>query len=154
MDGLGEPMPSADVERGMKRLVLPGLVAAAALLVLATIALAGGGTDPGTPPAGGRVTVPAPIDGVDVVIRESMPPQVAVRVSAGLPSGCAQQHSHRVERSGDTITITVLNSMPSGNPICTMIYGMYDLTIELGSDFEVGTTYTLRVNEQVTTFRT
>lgn len=140
----------------MKRLVLPGLVAAAAVLVLATIALAGGGGPDGAgdPPLSDRVTVPAPIDGVEVVIRESYPPQVAVRITAGLPSGCAQVHSHSVARSGDTITITVLNSMPGGDPICTMIYGMYDLTVELGSDFEVGRTYTLRVNDHTETFRT
>jgi hypothetical protein len=146
----------------MKRLVLPGLVAAAALLVLTTIALAGSrpaGAPPvlpptASPPASDRVAVPAPIDGVEVVIRESFPPQVAVRVSAGLPSGCAKPHSHSVERSGDTITVKVLNSMPAGEPICTMIYGMYELTIELGSDFEVGRTYTLRVNDHTTKFRT
>jgi hypothetical protein len=44
--------------------------------------------------------------------------------------------------------------MPTGNPICTMIYGTYELTIDLGSSFTAGTTYTVRVNDTTTTFKT
>jgi hypothetical protein len=82
----------------------------------------------------------------------SAPTRYTLVVSAGLPSGCAKQHSHAVNRAGDTITVTVLNSMPPGDPICTMIYGMYDLNIDLGSDFRAGSTYTVRVNDRTTTF--
>lgn len=50
--------------------------------------------------------------------------------------------------------MTVLNSMPTGDPICTMVYGTYELNIDLGRDFTLGTTYTVRVNDKTTTFQT
>lgn len=147
----------------MKRTLVALFAVLVALLAVGALAYAFSSGDRAVPPTQpgqpgqvepGRQAVPAPIDDVDVQIRESNPPQVAVRIQAGLPSGCAQKHSHSVTRDGDTITITVLNTVPTGDAICTMIYGMYDLTVELGSDFQVGKTYTLKVNDQTTTFRT
>lgn len=101
---------------------------------------------------GGRVQVRAPIDGLDVRILESFPPRYMLNVLAGLPSGCAQKDRHEVSRIGEVITVTVLNSMPTGNPVCTMIYGTYELNIDLGTDFKRGVTYTVRVNDRTTTF--
>lgn len=135
----------------MKRTALLAVLVATVALAIGAAALSTGG---GTTPVETRRTVPAPIDALDVVIRESMPPQVSLKITAGLPSGCAQQHSHQVTRSGNTFAVTVLNSMPAGNPVCTMIYGMYDLTIDLGSDFAPGSTYTVQVNDKSTTFKT
>ncbi len=103
-------------------------------------------------PPSGRQSVPAPIDRLEVRIRESAPPQYSLYVQAGLPSGCAQRDRHEVSRSGDVITVRVLNSMPTGNPMCTMIYGTYELSIDLGPDIKRGVTYTVRVNDQTTTF--
>jgi hypothetical protein len=121
------------------------------LLAVSAFALArGGDTRVETP--GARQTVPAPIDGLDVRVLESSPPQYRLIVQAGLPSGCAMRHSHALSRTGDTITVSVLNSMPTGNPVCTMIYGSYELSIDLGTDFRSGSTYTIRVNDRVTTF--
>lgn len=137
---------------GMKRLAVAAVVGLAVILLAGAVAFAAARGD--RSPTPGRQTVPAPIDEVEVVIRESAPPQVALKVKAGLPSGCAQRDSHSVSRSGDTFTVTILNSMPTGNPICTMIYGTYDLTIELGSDFRIGGTYTVQVNDKTTTFKT
>lgn len=136
----------------MKRVAVTAALGLAVILLAGAVALAAARGDLG--PAPGRQTVPAPIDGFSVLIRESSPPQVSLNVTAGLPGGCAQRDSHSVTRSGDTFTVTVLNSMPSGNPICTMIYGTYDLTIELGSDFRIGGTYTVKVNDKTTTFKT
>ena len=144
----------------MKRTVLAAAISIAAILAVGMVALALTSPDladpaPGGPgQAAGRVTTPAPIDKVDVLIRESAPPQVIVKVMAGLPGGCAQRGSHSVSRTGETFTVTVLNSMPAGNPICTMIYGTYELNIELGREFAPGTTYTVQVNDKTTTFRT
>jgi hypothetical protein len=134
----------------MRRVFLAAVVALAAVGVVGVAALASGRA----PDAGGRQTVAAPIDNVDVLIRESNPPQVTVKISAGLPSGCAKQDSHSVSRVGDTITITVLNSIPNTNPVCTAIYGTYDLAVDLGGNFAIGSTYTVRVNDKVTTFKT
>ncbi|MGH2379077.1 MAG: hypothetical protein ACRDGT_11450 [Candidatus Limnocylindria bacterium] len=133
----------------MKKSLAVALAAAIALVAVGAFALANAA--PGDVEAGRR-TVEAPIDELDVLVRESHPPQVALRLVAGLPSGCAEPHSHSVTRTGDTITVKVLNSLPTGDPICTMIYGTYDLTVELGSDFVAGTTYTVQVNDRTTTF--
>lgn len=147
-----EPATASGRYPVMTRLVLAAAVAGAALALAGAVAFASGRA--GAPPADTRQTVAAPIDDISVVVRESNPPQVSLKIRAGLPGGCAQRHSHAVSRSGDTITVTVLNSIPTGNPICTMIYGRYDLTIDLGSTFAVGTTYIVRVNDRTTTFKT
>jgi hypothetical protein len=98
-------------------------------------------------PAGSQ-RVLAPIDGADVRVLESSPPQYMLHVQAGLPSGCAKPAGYEMSRSGDTIRFSVYNSMPTGNPICTQIYGMYELNVSLGSDFESGKTYTVQVNDR------
>ena len=116
-----------------------------------TVTPADPGADPQLPPD--RVAEAAPIDALDVRIAESFPPQYFLHVQAGLPSGCAQQFRHDVERDDDFITVTVLNSFPAGTDnVCTAIYGIYELNIALGSDFEPGVTYTVAVNGQETTF--
>ena len=138
---------------GMKRLVAATALSLMAILLVGAVAVASGRGDL-TPAAPGRQTVPAPIDDIQVVIRESLPPQVTLIVKAGLPSGCAQRESHSVARSGDTFTVRVLNSMPTGDIACTMIYGSYELNIDLGSDFRVGGSYTVNVNDKATTFKT
>jgi hypothetical protein len=107
---------------------------------------------PGSPSSSGRQEVPAPIDGLDVRVLESNPPQYMLSVRAGLPSGCAERNRHELQRAGEAITLTVLNWMPTGNPACTMIYGSYELNINLGSDFRRGTTYSVIVNDKRTTF--
>ena len=133
----------------MRRLLIGAGIAVALVAAAAAAALAAGA---GAAPA--RQTLAAPIDAIDVLVRESAPPQVTLKITAGLPSGCAKQDSHSVRRAGDTITVTVLNSMPTGNPICTMIYGTYVLNVDLGNDFRVGGTYTVQVNDKTKQFKT
>lgn len=135
-----------------RRLLAVAAVGLATIALAAAAAFASGRGAPLPPP--GRQTVPAPIDDVQVLIRESNPPQVTLRVTAGLPSGCAQPDSDSLGRDGDTFIVTVLNSVPTGNPVCTMIYGTYVLTIDLGPDIQAGRTYTVRVNDRTITFRT
>jgi hypothetical protein len=136
----------------MKRLFVAAALSLAAILLIGAVAFASGRGD--LIPIPGRQTVPAPIDDVQVVIRDSNPPQVTLNVKAGLPSGCAQRESHSVSRAGDTFTVRVLNSMPTGNVACTMIYGTYELNLDLGRDFRAGRTYTVNVNDKTTTFKT
>ena len=136
----------------MKRMTVAAVVGIAVILLAGAVAFAAARGD--LSPTPGRHTVAAPIDSLDVVIRESNPPQVTLKVKAGLPGGCAQKDSHSVTRSGSTLTVSVLNSMPNGNPICTMIYGQYELDIDLGRDIAVGTSYIVHVNDKTTTFKT
>ena len=112
---------------------------------------------PGDPPATGTPAeeppyeteeVLAPIESVDVIVRESFPPQYVAVVTSGLPSGCAAFHSIEVERDGDTFSVTVLNTMPApGQDIaCTMIYGYIENSVQLEGEFVSGTEYTVVVN--------
>jgi hypothetical protein len=135
----------------MKRLIVAAVLSLVAIVLVGAVAVASGRGELPTP---GRQTVPAPIDDVKVVIRESSPPQVTLTIKAGLPSGCAQRESHSISRNGDTFTVQVLNSMPTGDVACTMIYGTYELSLDLGRDFRAGATYTVNVNGEKTTFKT
>jgi hypothetical protein len=138
------------VMRDTRDMIARGAVVLAALLAITCAAA----TDsvPSSPSSSGRQAVLAPIDGVDVRVLESDPPQYMLSVQAGLPSGCAERNRHEVQRLADGITVTVLNWMPTGTPACTNIYGSYELNINLGRDFRSGTMYSVSVNDKRTTF--
>lgn len=110
----------------------------------------GGIVPPGQ--SGERVVVTAPIESAEVVQVPSTPPQYVVKVVAGLPSGCVKPDDYTVTRDGNEIRIDVTNTMPAGNPVCTMIYGTYELSIKIGSGFTDGETYTVNVNDTIVTF--
>lgn len=136
------------------------LVLGAMSVLLVAIACSGGEAEPnGAIPAGAvpgdgaRTTVLAPIDGVEIVIAESFPPQYFVHIVSGLPSGCARFEGIEQSRAGDEIVIAVTNTLPA-DPLtaCTMIYGTMEHSVALGIDFEPGREYTVRVNDVVETF--
>lgn len=138
----------------MRPLHVLGVIAATVALGFAALIVARAERgDAGPPPPEQRQLVLAPIDNVDVLLRESSPPQVSVRITAGLPSGCARQDKHDWSRSGDTITITVRNSVPARDQACSAIYGQYVITVDLGS-LEAGKAYTVQVNDKRATFKT
>jgi hypothetical protein len=95
----------------------------------------------------------APIDGLEVMVLESAPPQYLARVTAGLPSGCAKADGYELTRTGSEVKIDVYNTLPTGPVACTQIYGTYVLNINLGSTFSQGQEYRVVVNDKVTTFR-
>ncbi len=105
-----------------------------------------------SPLPAGRERVDAPIDGLEILTLESFPPQYVLQVDAGLSNGCAEPAGHEASRSGSTIQVRVHNSMPQGEVVCTAIYGMYQLNIPLGSDFEPGAKYLIEVNGQSVSF--
>jgi hypothetical protein len=107
---------------------------------------------PSSPSSSGRQEVLAPIDGLDVRVLESSQPQYMLSIRAGLPSGCAEKSRHEIKCEADAITVTVRNWIPTGSPPCTLIYGSYELNINLGSDFQPGTTYSVSVNDKRTAF--
>ena len=123
-----------------------------AVVLAALLATACASAIPSSPSPPGRQAVLAPIDRLDVRVLESSPPQDVLGVRAGLPSGCAEQNRHDTERVDKAITVTVLNWMPTGSPPCTLIYGSYELNINLGTDFRPGTTYSVSVNDKRTAF--
>ena len=121
-----------------------------AMLVSASAALDGCAN---LPPDGdaartdGRRQELAPIESAEIVVRESSPPQYALAISSGLPSGCAAFERTDVERHGARIDVTVWNSLPTGQVACTMIYRTHEQTITLGSSFERGAAYEVRIND-------
>ena len=125
-----------------------------AILLLLVTACVPGGDSGGSSPDPEREVVDAPIDGLDILVRESAPPGYTAHIVSGLPSGCAKFESAQVTgRSANTITIAVKNTLPNGKDIaCTAIYGSYESNVDLGKDFVSGETYTVKVNDAETTF--
>ena len=104
----------------------------------------GNGTPP--PPTGDVTLVDAPIDELELIIRESFPPQYAVRIVSGLPNGCARFEDATLTAP---LEIRVRNSMPGDpNIACTAIYGTHEETVDIGSDFVSGQEYVVRVNDK------
>ncbi len=100
------------------------------------------------------VKAPAPIGGLDVVTTRSLPPQYILNVQYGLPNGCARPGDYEVARQDDVIKVAVSYYRPADpDVICTMIYGTAHQSINLGSDFASGKTYTVYVNDQKTEFK-
>jgi hypothetical protein len=109
-----------------------------------------GAPAPGATPTVDRVRVAAPVDELELIIRESAPPQYAVRIVSGLPNGCAEFDGASItSRNGTTIQLAVANTMPADrNAVCTAIYGTHEEIVELGTDFVSGTEYTVRANDK------
>lgn len=97
-----------------------------------------------TPAAPDLLTEPIQIDGVDVLILESSPPQVSAHVTGVIGDGCATLSSVQQQRSGNTVTVTILRERPR-EAICTQIAKLYDDVIRLDGQFPAGS-YLLRVN--------
>ena len=82
-------------------------------------------------------------------MRESSPPQYAVHMRSGLPSGCHTFDSAVAHRTANDITIDVENRV-RGSPdtACTAIYGTHEQIVELGTDFTSGMDYVVHVNDR------
>jgi hypothetical protein len=93
----------------------------------------------------------APIDEVRVSILKSNPPQISVYIKGGLPDGCTSFHDIETTRNGSTVDIKVTIQRPVGVS-CPAIYTNFEQYVNLGIDFNFGTTYTLNVNDYSTTF--
>jgi len=93
----------------------------------------------------------APIHVVKVYIIKSNPPQIGVYIKGGLRDGCTTFHDIEITRENSTVNINVTTQHPRG-VFCPAIYTYFEKDINLGSDFAVGTTYTLNVNDYSTTF--
>lgn len=93
----------------------------------------------------------APIHEVEVSIMKSNPPQIGVYIKGGLRDGCTTFHDIEIAREGSTVNIKVTTQHPK-DTVCPAIYGFFEKYLNLGSDFTIGTTYTLNVNDYTTTF--
>jgi hypothetical protein len=103
-------------------------------------------------PSPDRVRVPAPIDDLKVLPSGNGSTYNLV-VKAGLPGGCAQKDTYEVNRNGNDFNVKVWNTEPTGEPVCTAIYGTYELTIPLGT-LPAGQTVNFHVNDKTISWHT
>ena len=99
----------------------------------------------------------SPIESSEILILESDPVQYQLRVVSGMPkgSGCSQFNGYEIRRKeADKIDVVVTHHQVSDPDIvCTADYPIMETFVPLGSDFEPGTEYTVRVNgDTVTSF--
>lgn len=128
------------MKRVRARWVLGAVVALGAVAAAASLALPSLRSEPS------RQRVLAPIVRAELVSRDSAPPQVTLKIQAGLSNGCAKPDEYSVARSGHVIQVTVWNSVPAGDVACTEVYGAYDLAVPLAGDLRPGAVDTVRVN--------
>ena len=97
----------------------------------------------------------SPIQSAEIVILESFPPQYQLRVVSGLPkgSGCSQFNGYEVRRSeANEIEVVVTHHEVADRlVVCTAVFPIVETNIPLGSGFESGEKYTVRVNSDTTT---
>ena len=97
----------------------------------------------------------SPIQSAEIVILESFPPQYQLRVVSGLPkgSGCSQFNGYEVRRSeANEIEVVVTHHEVADRlVVCTADFPIVETNIPLGSGFESGEKYTVRVNSDTTT---
>ena len=97
------------------------------------------------------VTEESPVESAEIMILESWPPQYQVVVVSGLPrgSGCSQFNGYEVRRrEPNEIEIVITHHRVGDNqPVaCTADYPIVETIVPLGSDFESGEKYVVRVN--------
>ena len=92
----------------------------------------------------------SPIDGVKLVTLETAPPQYELLVMSGLPkgSGCSRFNGYEIRRTDRTMIDIDVTHDEVADPyiICSDDYPILETSMHLGSDFEPGVEYTVRVN--------
>lgn len=105
------------------------------------IAACGNAEGPGTtspPPSTGSIAEdagPVYVDSTDILLMESFPVQVALRVTGSLPTPC-HQPVWEVHDDGATIAVT-LASVADPGEVCIQVLEPFELSIPLGA-FESG----------------
>ena len=96
----------------------------------------------------------SPIQSAEIMVLESAPPQYQLRVVSGLPrgSGCSQFNGYEVRRgeSNEIEVVVTHHEVADQLVVCTADFPIVETNIPLGSNFEPGNEYTIRVNSDVT----
>ena len=92
-----------------------------------------------------RVRVLAPIESTEFVPGQ-LPGSYLLYARAGLPGGCARPDGFEVSQSGSDITVSIFNTVPAGPVVCTLIYGIYDVSVDLGPNLIPGQGHNVHVN--------
>ena len=102
------------------------------------------------------VIAESPIERAELEILEIYPTQYQVRVVSGLPKGssCSQFNGYEVQRNeANRIDILVTHhEVSEPTVVCTADYPSVETVVPLGSDFEPGEEYEVRVNGEATSF--
>lgn len=110
-----------------------------------------GSRGPGGPGAYDMPVGLAPIEGSTVVPPETAGGPYVLKITSGLPSGCAQFYAYQLTMQGNDYSVEVFNRMPAdGNIACTMIYGYHEGQLTLGDGaLNPGETYTVTINGEL-----
>ena len=100
-----------------------------------------------------KAKLPAEIKDLFVEPTEDDPASYVLTVVGVLPNDCYKYDSQKVSRKDKTITVTV-NNLIDRDGTCKGKAKTYELEIDLGSDFEPGTRYTVLVNGERIRFTT
>ena len=96
----------------------------------------------------------SPVQGVELVILESFPPQYQLRVTSTLPRGseCSRFNGYDIQRpEANTIEVSVTHlEVAEDNVPCTEDLPMVTNKLPLGINFKSGEEYTVEINGQVT----
>ena len=98
----------------------------------------------------------SPIESVEVDVLESSPPQYQLRIVSGLPKGssCSQFNGYEVtRRDANKIEVAITHHEVADRLVaCTADYPSVATVVPLGSGFEPGEEYEVRVNGEATSF--
>ena len=124
------------------------LLVAISLLLLVTTSIACQPAVPQEPEI-----LPATIQDIRVEIADTHPPQVMAYIVAEIPDACTEFHDLKTERS-DNSTINIdLTVKHTPGKSCKRTEGSILMqNVNLGSDFVSSQTYTINVNDKMTTF--
>ena len=104
---------------------------------------------------GHSIIAESPVESAEIMVLESAPPQYQLRVVSGLPkgSGCSQFNGYEIRRTtSNEIEVAITHhEVADRMVICTTDFPIVETNIPLGSDFESGEKYTIRVNSDTVT---
>ena len=96
----------------------------------------------------------SPIESAEIMILESAPPQYQLHVVSGLPkgSGCSQFNGYEIRRreSNEIEVVVTHHEIADQQVVCTDDFPIVETNVPLGSNFEPGEEYTIRVNSDIT----
>ena len=99
---------------------------------------------------GHTIIAESPVEHVEIVVLESAPPQYQLRVVSGLPkgSGCSQFNGYEIRRreSNEIDVVVTHHEITDQLVVCTTDLPIVETNVPLGSDFEPGEKYYVRVN--------
>ncbi len=103
---------------------------------------------------GHTIIAESPIEGAEIMVLESAPPQYQLRVVSGLSrgSGCSQVNGYEIRRrDSNEIDVVVTHHEVADQLVsCTADFPIVETSVPLGSSFEPGKKYTIRVNSDIT----